>query len=255
MTTVTYDCQTVITGSQDMSLKVWEVSSGKITQVLVGHEESVSCVATAPFNSSMVISGSQDCNLIVWDMTTGSETFTLTGHTANVIDVKLSLDGTVAVSASEDNFLMVWEIADTGVLLSMIDMHHSFTSMAATLNVHQIVVQLTNNQFLPILRLHRNPAKEMVLDLLPGTAMQNDDKFAAALRNLRAGGIIPKRTIGRGHLKREQSFDSFYWDHMNRGVSIDDFRKISALSSQMGEREHLEKKGIIWEGSSERERG
>lgn len=31
--TVTYDCQTIITGSNDMSLKVWEVGSGKLTQV------------------------------------------------------------------------------------------------------------------------------------------------------------------------------------------------------------------------------
>ncbi|RWS11910.1 hypothetical protein B4U79_00657, partial [Dinothrombium tinctorium] len=254
--TVTHDCQTIITGSQDMSLKVWEVSTGKITQVLVGHEESVSCVATAPFNPSMIISGSQDCNLIVWDMTTGSEMFTLSNHTANVIDVKLSLDGTVAVSASEDNFLIVWEVAVSGRMLTLIDMHHSFTSIGASLNLNQIVVQLTNNQILPIFKLHKNPAKEMVLDLPPGTPILTEDKFSSALRGLRPNvASLPKRSIGKAHLKREQSFDSFYWDHLNRGVSIDDFRKLSALSSPMGSREHLQTTGIIWDGSGfERER-
>lgn len=76
---MTYDGQTIITGSQDMSLKVWEVATAKLTQVLVGHEGSVTCAATAPLNSSTVISGSQDFNLIVWDMTTGTDLFTLSG--------------------------------------------------------------------------------------------------------------------------------------------------------------------------------
>lgn len=31
--TVTHDCATVVTGSNDMSLKVWEVATGKLTQV------------------------------------------------------------------------------------------------------------------------------------------------------------------------------------------------------------------------------
>ena len=52
----TYDCQTVITGSQDMSLKVWEVANAKLTQVLVDHESAVTCIASTPLNSTIVIS-------------------------------------------------------------------------------------------------------------------------------------------------------------------------------------------------------
>ena len=33
---VTYDCETLLTGSMDASLKVWEIKTGKLTQVLVG---------------------------------------------------------------------------------------------------------------------------------------------------------------------------------------------------------------------------
>lgn len=59
--------------------------------------------------------------------------------------------------------------------------------------------------------------------------------------------------VGRGNLKREQSFDSFCWDQLHRGVSIDDFRKISALQantgSPMGSRDNLATAGIIWDGT------
>lgn len=57
---VTFDCETLITGSSDASLKVWEAKTGKLTQVLVGHQQQVTCVAVAPFSSSKVLSGSTD---------------------------------------------------------------------------------------------------------------------------------------------------------------------------------------------------
>jgi hypothetical protein len=245
--TCAYDGQTIITGSQDMSLKVWEVTSAKLTQVLVGHEGSISCVATAPLNASLVISGSQDCNLIVWDMTTGSEQFTLSGHNANVMQVKLTLDGSSAVSASEDNTLQVWDTKASGCRLAIIDMHHNFLSLSFSLNLNAFVIHLANNQLLPIVRYHNNPGKDLILDLPPGTPA-GEDKLPAAWR-----GIVPRdgrqRALLRGNLKREQSFDSFYWDHLlHRGQSVDDFRKIASLCPQqvqspMGSRDN------IWDGS------
>lgn len=71
----------------------------ELSQVLVGHEGPVTCVAVAPFRPSLAVSGSQDCNLIVWDMTTGSDNFILRGHTEAIKAVKLTLDGTVTVSS------------------------------------------------------------------------------------------------------------------------------------------------------------
>lgn len=61
---VTFDCETLITGSMDASLKVWEIKSGKLTQVLVGHQLSIICIAVAPFSSSKVLSGSTDCRQV-----------------------------------------------------------------------------------------------------------------------------------------------------------------------------------------------
>ena len=235
-----------------MSLKVWEVASAKLTQVLVGHEGAVTCVATAPLNSTIVISGSQDCNLIVWDMTTGSDLFTLTGHNANVTQVKLTLDGSAAISASEDNTIQLWDTKTTGHRLSIFDIHYSFSTISSSLNLNQIVVLLENNQLLPIIKFHNNPAKELTLDLPPGTPAGDEFKIPAAWR-----GIVPregtdkKKMLLRGNLKREQSFDSFYWDNLHRGASIDDFRKLALFTPQLqspmgGSREYLS--GNIWDG-------
>ena len=245
--TCTYDGQTIITGSHDMSLKVWEVSTGRITQVLVGHEGPVSCVHVAALKPSLIISGAQDCNAIVWDRTTGTEMFTLSGHTSTVSSVRLALDGSLALTAGEDNLLMLW--SEKGTRVALLDLHHSHVSLSTPLNTDQVIIQLTQSQIVPIIKLHNNPAKGKTIDLPPGTpnAETTPDAFPVWR------GIIPgsKKLLGRS-LKREQSFDSFYFESLNRGVSVDDFRKLTALTaSPSGSREHLATTGIIWDGSQQ----
>lgn len=243
---LTYDGQTIVTGSHDKSLKVWEVSSGKLTQILVGHEASVSCVHIAALKPSLIISGSMDCNSIVWDMTTGTEMFTLQGHTANVSNVRLALDGSMALTAGDDNLLILW--SEKGTKIALLNLHHSFTNLATPLNTDQVVIQLNNSSIVPIIKLHNNPAKGKTIDLPPGTPIEGlGDQLFPIWR-----GIIPgsKKLLGR-NLKREQSFDSFYFESLNRGVSVDDFRKLTQLTScsPSVSREHLSTTGIIWDGS------
>lgn len=69
--TVSFDGERLVTGSADCSLKVWEVHSAKLTQVLVAHQLQITCLALAPFAQTKLLSGSVDCTLIVWDLTTG----------------------------------------------------------------------------------------------------------------------------------------------------------------------------------------
>lgn len=69
-----------------------------VFQVLIGHTDTVTCVAVSVSDKSQVISGSCDNNLIVWDINTGADLFTLSGHLSYVTCVKLSGDGTIAVS-------------------------------------------------------------------------------------------------------------------------------------------------------------
>ena len=72
------------------------------SQVLVGHEDEVTCVALAMRNSSpLLVSGSRDHNIIVWDVGTGSEALLLQGHLDVVTCVRISADGTVAVSGEQ----------------------------------------------------------------------------------------------------------------------------------------------------------
>nr|XP_027198278.1 uncharacterized protein LOC113792571 [Dermatophagoides pteronyssinus] len=251
--TCTHSGKTLITGSQDMSLKVWETSTGKLTQVLVGHEEAISCVATAALDEMLVVSGAQDCNLIVWDMNTGTDLFTLTGHNANILGVILTPDASRALSYSEDNTLQLWDIRDNGVRLSMLDVHHNISHVYSSLTVTYLAVWLgSSSHILPIIKHHNNSSQHITVELpAVGTPVSSaaEEKSSAWLRGLIGpssrsnASVLASRT-----LKREQSFDSFYFEHMlHRGQSVDDFRKIGAaglggvasLASPFGSREQL----------------
>lgn len=69
-----------------------------ILQVLVGHSDIVTCVAVSITNKTQVVSGSWDYNLIVWDINTGSDVHLLSGHLGKVTCVKVTGDGSIAVS-------------------------------------------------------------------------------------------------------------------------------------------------------------
>lgn len=54
--------KTVVSGSRDTTLRVWDLEKGVSTKVLVGHSSSVRCLAV---HGDLVVSGSYDYTAIV----------------------------------------------------------------------------------------------------------------------------------------------------------------------------------------------
>ncbi|XP_055320250.1 protein qui-1 isoform X3 [Sitodiplosis mosellana] len=196
---ITVDSLFVITGSRDMSLKVWQATGGKLAQVLVGHSDAVTCVAVSVANKTQVISGSKDCNLIVWDIHTGEEIHTLAGHLAQVTCVKISADGTTAVSGSDDKVLIVWE-TKRGLALTSLQLHVPFIRFDISLECSRILVHIVDSPILPVICLHNTPASYIKLPTYSAPAQDVED--------LRPAG--PKRQMRR-LLKKEVSLDTYTW--------------------------------------------
>ncbi|XP_063698417.1 protein qui-1 isoform X2 [Culicoides brevitarsis] len=196
---ITADSLYVITGSKDMSLKVWQATGGKLTQVLVGHTDAVTCVAVSITQKSQVLSGSKDYNLILWDLHTGEEIHTLAGHLGPVSCVKVSADGTTAVSGSDDKTLIVWELK-RGLALTSLQLHVPFTTFDISLEASRIIVQLVDSLSLPVICLLNTPANFIKLPTYSAPARDVED--------LRPTG--PKRP-NRRLLKKEVSLDTYTW--------------------------------------------
>lgn len=172
---ITGDSLYVITGSRDMSLKVWQATGGKLAQVLVGHSDAVTCVAVSVTHKSQVISGSKDCNLIIWDIHTGEEIHTLAGHLAQVTCVKVSADGTTAVSGSDDKVLIVWE-TKRGLALTSLQLHVPFIRFDISIECSRILVHVVDSPILPVICLHNTTASFVKLPTYSAPARDVEGK-------------------------------------------------------------------------------
>ncbi|MBN2036291.1 MAG: caspase family protein [Chitinispirillaceae bacterium] len=102
------DGRYVLSGSQDNTLRLWDVTSGNELRSFSGHSGWVCSVAFSP-DFKYVLSGSADKTMKLWDMASGKDIRTFTGFVAPVYSVAFSLDGRYAVTGSED--LELWELS------------------------------------------------------------------------------------------------------------------------------------------------
>jgi WD40 repeat protein len=103
-----------VSASDDQTLKVWQLESGRELHTLVGHTDAVSAVAVTP-DGRRAVSASADRTLKVWELRAAArQLHTLAGHTDAISAVAVTPDGRRAVSASWDKTLKVWEIEKHG---------------------------------------------------------------------------------------------------------------------------------------------
>ena len=69
----------VASGSNDNTVKLWDVTSGECLQTLEGHSHYVNGVSFSP-DGTKVASGSWDKAVKLWDVTSGQCLQTLEGH-------------------------------------------------------------------------------------------------------------------------------------------------------------------------------
>ncbi len=104
------DGSTVVSGSYDETVKVWDVRTGECRLNLAGHAAGVASVALSD-DGMTIVSGSFDETVKVWDARTGDCRFTLVGHRGAVAGVALSGDGATVVSGCYgDETVKVWDV-------------------------------------------------------------------------------------------------------------------------------------------------
>ena len=102
------DGRTALSGSWDKTLKLWDVTKGKLLRTFEGHSDAVWSVAFSP-DGRTVLSGSWDKSLKLWDVSTGKLLRTFERHTSGVWSVAFTPDGRSVLSGSGDRTLKLWD--------------------------------------------------------------------------------------------------------------------------------------------------
>ena len=94
--------RTVITGSLDMTAKLWDMDTGKELKTFVGHIDNVRTVAFSP-DEKFIATGSKDGTARIWDVESTEMIHTFYVNEGHIRSVKFSPDGNTLYAAMERN--------------------------------------------------------------------------------------------------------------------------------------------------------
>jgi WD40 repeat protein len=111
---ISADGQTLVSGGQDKTIKVWSLQTGELKKTLRSDSGAINALAIAP-DGKTVVSGSGDRLVRIWDITSDRPPQILRGHSGNVTHVDISSDGKTIISLDRGQSpeIKVWDI-DTG---------------------------------------------------------------------------------------------------------------------------------------------
>jgi small GTP-binding protein len=118
---MTADGRRAVSGSNDCTVRVWDLDAGTCSAVLEGHKDTVLGVAVAA-DGRRAVSGSADRTVRVWDLDSGTCAAVLEGHEDTVLGVAVAADGRRAVSGSHDHTVRVWDL-DSGTCDAVLEGH------------------------------------------------------------------------------------------------------------------------------------
>jgi WD40 repeat protein/tRNA A-37 threonylcarbamoyl transferase component Bud32 len=93
----------------DLTVKVWDLATGRVLLSLEGHEDTVNGLAFSP--DGRLASASSDRTVKIWDPIAGRLLATLVGHDAAVRSLAFSPNGLWLASASTDRTVRIWDVA------------------------------------------------------------------------------------------------------------------------------------------------
>jgi WD40 domain-containing protein len=103
------DGQTIATGSQDTSIRLWNAETGKEIAILHGHQGYVDAVAFSP-DGEKIVSWARDGQLFLWDLSVAKPRHRSLGKTKG--GAAFSPDGRWVASGGPSKLVQLWDASN-----------------------------------------------------------------------------------------------------------------------------------------------
>jgi WD40 repeat protein len=131
-------------GSDDTTVRLWDVLTGAELSILRGHTHPVKTVIFHPHHPHILASAGSDRTIKLWDIRENQEILTLTGHTHHVNAIAFSPDGKILASGSADKTIKLWN-SETGELISTLTGHSLAVNAIAFCPISPILVSVSTD--------------------------------------------------------------------------------------------------------------
>lgn len=136
--TISPDGRQAASGSDDRTIRVWEMPSGKLLACLEGASGEVYAVAFSA-DGSLLASAGRDRVIRLWDWQTREQVRVFKGHTDSVRCLAFSPDGKRIVSGGDDRSLRIWDVASGAEAADLIGHAEAVTSVVWSANGDRIL--------------------------------------------------------------------------------------------------------------------
>lgn len=108
-----------VSGSRDLTLRIWDLKNMTTKHVLSGHTGAIRCLI---IHGRLLISGSYDNSTRVWDLATGTQLHVLLGHSSKIY--ALAAQGPCLATGGLDASIFLWNLG-TGKLVQQLEGHRN----------------------------------------------------------------------------------------------------------------------------------
>lgn len=117
VTTVAFNPKmpSLVSGSLDDTLKIWNLQTGQLMYTLEGHARGVNDLVLGSGGQVLASCGDDDV-VKIWNLSEGTLLHVLKGHMRDVTSVAIGVKGFLLASGSEDMTIKLWKL-DKGTLL------------------------------------------------------------------------------------------------------------------------------------------
>lgn len=203
---ISSDGETLVSGSRDQTIKIWNLKTETLVNTLTGHDLWVRSVAISPDGQS-IVSGSYDNTIKIWNLNTGELLNSLTGHGDAIWSVAISPDGQTLVSGSQDDTIKVWNLKTGELLNSLLANSNGVAAIGISPDGQTVVSGGFDNsikiwdfktgQILHILKGHGNEVVAIAISPDGQTIVSGSNDKTLKIWSLKTGKLLHTLT---GHL-------------------------------------------------------